>query len=110
WGSGKSCVVSMLKRRLEETHIGRIGVYVFDAWSHEGDPLRRVFLEELTEFCKPSFDDNTKDFWDKRLKREISGSLREIEQDSKPVLRTNKQILALIGATLYPVALVGLGG
>ena len=44
WGSGKSTVVRLLADRLagSDSH-----VVVFDAWSHEGDPLRRSFLDKL---------------------------------------------------------------
>lgn len=44
WGSGKSTVVSILKSKLEKTDSL---YFYFDAWAHEGDPLRRVFLESL---------------------------------------------------------------
>ena len=44
WGSGKSTIVSLLGE-----HVGE-QVFVFDAWAHDRDPLRRVFLEELIEF------------------------------------------------------------
>ena len=46
WGSGKSTVVDMLKKELDSS----IGLFVFDAWAHEGDPLRRTFLEQLIDF------------------------------------------------------------
>lgn len=36
----------MLKERLE----GHADVFIFDAWAHEGDPLRRTFLERLIDF------------------------------------------------------------
>jgi hypothetical protein len=46
WGSGKSTVMRMLTSRLvDET----ICVWHFDAWAHEGDPLRRTFLERLID-------------------------------------------------------------
>lgn len=47
WGSGKSTVVSILKNKLE-ADTNTICFY-FDAWAHEGDPLRRVFLEALID-------------------------------------------------------------
>lgn len=40
WGSGKSTVVRHLIERVPEN----VKVMTFDAWSHEGDPLRRAFL------------------------------------------------------------------
>jgi energy-coupling factor transporter ATP-binding protein EcfA2 len=50
YGSGKSTVVNLLKAQLNElpTKDDRF-VWVFDAWAHDGDPLRRTFLEDLTE-------------------------------------------------------------
>jgi len=47
WGSGKSTVISILKDELEK--LDDTKYFYFDAWSHEGDPLRRVFLESLIE-------------------------------------------------------------
>ena len=45
WGSGKSTVVELLKLKDSPTKI-----FVFNAWTHEGDPLRRTFLEQLINF------------------------------------------------------------
>jgi len=47
WGSGKSTIVLILKNKLESAK-DTIYCY-FDAWAHEGDPLRRVFLEALID-------------------------------------------------------------
>jgi len=43
WGSGKSNVISLIKKKLNKD----IPLFWFDAWAHEGDPLRRIFLESL---------------------------------------------------------------
>ncbi len=43
WGGGKSTVLKILKTKLK--NIGH--VFMFDTWAHEGDCLRRVFLESL---------------------------------------------------------------
>ena len=45
WGSGKSTVARLLTRKLEND--GNIATVSFDAWAHEGDPLRRTFLETV---------------------------------------------------------------
>lgn len=45
YGSGKSTLVNFLRSHLADddtTH-----VWMYDAWAHEGDPLRRSFLESL---------------------------------------------------------------
>jgi hypothetical protein len=45
WGSGKSTVIRLVSRKLEAaTNYLPIE---FDAWAHEGDPLRRTFLEGI---------------------------------------------------------------
>jgi hypothetical protein len=46
WGSGKSTVVRLLEKRYRAPHATTL-VWTFDAWAHEGDPLRRTFLERL---------------------------------------------------------------
>lgn len=53
WGSGKSTVLHILKKKL----VCDAYFFMFDAWAHEGDALRRVFLESLCDF----FIDNVKD-------------------------------------------------
>ena len=45
WGSGKSSVVRMLHGLLAGHP--RVKVITFDAWAHQGDPLRRTLLEAL---------------------------------------------------------------
>ena len=45
WGSGKSTVARLLTRKLESDE--NIATVSFDAWAHEGDPLRRTFLEAI---------------------------------------------------------------
>lgn len=45
WGSGKSTVVNILRAKTDPDP--DLALLVFDAWAHEGDPLRRTFLETL---------------------------------------------------------------
>lgn len=52
WGSGKSTVVKLLQERLKENKSNKTFVFYIDAWEHEGDHLRRVFLETLIEKIK----------------------------------------------------------
>jgi hypothetical protein len=46
WGAGKSTVVRLLQTMYADRADSRV-VWTFDAWAHEGDPLRRTFLESL---------------------------------------------------------------
>ncbi len=50
WGSGKSTVVSLLAEELKKSE-RPVQTFVFDAWAHQGDPLRRTFLEKLIDWC-----------------------------------------------------------
>lgn len=45
WGSGKTTVINMVSDLLEGK--SNITVFRFDAWAHQGDPLRRTYLESL---------------------------------------------------------------
>ena len=45
WGGGKSTVINILKRKLK----GIGFVFTFDAWAHEENCLRRVFLESIID-------------------------------------------------------------
>ena len=46
WGSGKSTVIKLFKKIIDKEK-PETKYFYFDAWAHEGDPLRRVFLEDL---------------------------------------------------------------
>lgn len=47
WGSGKSSVIRMLEKRWQDKANKNFRLFTYDAWTHQGDPLRRAFLEEL---------------------------------------------------------------
>ena len=55
WGSGKSTVIRLLRARLsilDRARKGSTQIFEFDAWVHEGDSLRRAFLESLGRFLR----------------------------------------------------------
>ena len=64
WGSGKSTVVRLLDEKLKES--GRqVRLVTFDAWAHQGDPLRRTFIEQAMSALadwRPAINS-----WDRRL-------------------------------------------
>ena len=47
WGSGKSTVGRLLTKHLADDP--KIAIVPFDAWAHEGDPLRRTFLAAIVK-------------------------------------------------------------
>jgi len=48
WGSGKSTVVLLLSKQVSLNEPDTV-FFVYDAWRHEGDPLRRAFLQAFVE-------------------------------------------------------------
>ena len=53
WGSGKSTVIKLFQQEVLKENPD-VKVFIYDAWSHEGDPLRRSFLERLAAFLEMS--------------------------------------------------------
>ena len=57
WGSGKSTVIDFALAEFKKENSNSVelkhSVFVFDAWAHQSDPLRRVFLEELIGTLPP---------------------------------------------------------
>lgn len=45
WGSGKSTIINLIRTTLEGNDTYRL--INFDAWAHDGDPLRRTYLESI---------------------------------------------------------------
>ena len=67
WGMGKSTVINFLKYKFPDD--GMTSFHVFDTWSHEGDPLRRTFLEScIKHFQNMDWVDEKE--WDGRPRRE----------------------------------------
>ena len=59
WGSGKSTIIQLLQKKINEE--SKCHFFIFDAWEHEGDPLRRVFLRKLiSKFPFAIMDKNKK--------------------------------------------------
>ena len=51
-GSGKTTIVNLLENELQARGLRRkIPVFRFDAWVHQGEVLKRAFLERLIDFC-----------------------------------------------------------
>lgn len=98
YGSGKSTVVQLFRdelQRLTSTR-GQVNshVFSFDAWSHQGDPLRRSFLEELRQSLvdiKWLTSEQLSDEMDALAQRRQS-----TKTDSSPVLTVAGNIVALL--------------
>lgn len=49
WGSGKSSVIEIARNELSRRKSDQTNyhLFTFDVWSHQGDPLRRAFLDKF---------------------------------------------------------------
>lgn len=65
WGSGKSTVIRLLRDKLTND----ANVFIFDAWAHEGDTLRRSFLEALLSYFICNDTKNEKLYYENELKK-----------------------------------------
>jgi len=72
WGSGKSTIINIFKNKIEGN--SKILYFYFDAWAHEGDPLRRIFLE--------SFINN--------VQSELKGCLKQLEEKKRKLSNREK--------------------
>ena len=102
WGSGKSTVAKLLASRTN----GRTShLFLFDTWAHEGDPLRRSFLEELIRSLidKSWIDDQSwKDRREELAKRRRVERTRPVAKLERPAIAVG--IVAAILLMLIPIA------
>lgn len=102
WGSGKSSVIRMMKDGLEKIlgQTARFHLFIYDAWAHEGDELRRAFLDTLVESLGSDLEDSEK----KKVKNRIWKKEETTETRTVPVLRRHGKIL-LLSLFLSPIFL-----
>jgi len=106
WGAGKSTVVNLIRSRVENN--GDCTVISFDAWAHEGDPLRRTYLETLIRHLQEN-QWVRKEHWDNTLDR-ISHRRRTTSTRTVPKPTTLGTLFALsvfgvpFGTTLVSAA------
>ncbi len=98
WGSGKSTIIEILKGKLKEISY----VFVFNAWEHEGDPLRRTFLESLINFLIDNELLN-KEFGEEKI--EILAKRKEITDITNQYIPTKEGIKFFILLSILPIAL-----
>lgn len=72
WGSGKSTVIKILSEKLKANP--DTFIFYIDTWAHEGDPLRRIFLESFLEDVKKLAE--LKKFKNKKELEEIQSKIQ----------------------------------
>ncbi len=100
WGSGKSTVFNLLKKRLqaeqgEDTASSETALFIFDAWAHEGDPLKRTFLEKIIDFLLDRDWISNKEGW-KKERTKIAQRYRENTTTTTPVLTVLGSLFAFL--------------
>jgi hypothetical protein len=104
WGSGKSTVIDFALAEFKKENGNGVelkhSVFVFDAWAHQGDPLRRVFLEELISALSAGVVDEKK--WKAELDKLQSKRKKTTETRAEKLSWVAR--IALLTLPLYPVA------
>ncbi|RYY04573.1 MAG: hypothetical protein EOO53_01810 [Gammaproteobacteria bacterium] len=104
WGSGKSTVIKLLKDKLAKNNEEKNLFFMFDAWAHDGDPLRRIFLESLIREIDPREEDRDL----KDIKGRITGRKKVVEIKAKKSTSRLGKFISL-SALLIPLGSAFLG-
>lgn len=87
WGSGKSSVVEIAAKHLEQSRASK-GVkhhfFTFDIWKSQGAGFRRSFLEHFVSWAKEEFPKQASPLAD--IEKDIRGKTQEIETNNHPIL------------------------
>ncbi|HMU02387.1 MAG TPA: P-loop NTPase fold protein, partial [Saprospiraceae bacterium] len=69
WGSGKSTIIKQVHEKLDDPN--KYIYFYFDAWAHEGDFLRKIFLRNLVEEISNKYEENAENL--SQIKNELEG-------------------------------------
>ena len=99
WGSGKSNIIKIIRRKAQEKKkVGDVLFFTYNAWGHQGDPLRRSILEELTRCIVRSNTALTKKkkrTWKKNLNTLLS-QRKEVSTKTFPKLSAGIIVFLLV--------------
>lgn len=83
WGSGKSTVVGFVERELRADEAMERQFFTYDAWTHQNDPPRRAFLQELIHFLI-SKNLTSSEKWQRKLDQ-LNGQVEETTVTKTPI-------------------------
>lgn len=111
WGSGKSSVIEIARKLLDDRKGAgpEYHLFTFDMWAHQGDPLRRSFLDKFVNWLRlrKRISDDQKQEWLDQLSAKITRTTTYTEPDFQPVglvMLLLAPLLPLIYFWLSPVA------
>ena len=93
WGTGKSSIVNFVSKKLDEAKGCDYKVVEIDTWAHQGDPLRRTFLEALIVKMQ-DFGWVKKENWNLRL-AELTKRRRDEITNTTPELSLTGLLMAI---------------
>jgi hypothetical protein len=105
WGSGKSTVVNLINANLCQSDQNLI--FLFDAWAHHDDPLRRTFLESLIFQAEEKGwikDKESKQTWNK-VKAVLAQRVKIESKTTHPKLKLWARFL-LLSILLLPLGTI----
>lgn len=83
WGSGKSTIVRLASKRLDETEkLHKYRVFTFDLWANQTGHFKRSFLEAFLDWASAQFEDDTKFLDEKRA--EIGDRKKTVTTENTP--------------------------
>lgn len=91
WGSGKSTIIAIIKKIISKKH-NNLQYFYIDAWAHEGDPLRRIILENIIQQADP--DESNTDLLE--LKNILSKRKKKIITETKKAPTKTGCIIAIL--------------
>ncbi len=100
WGSGKSTIINLLKKELLQN--ANNSIVLFDAWAHQGDPLRRTFLETIAKHLIEKEWVNKED-WENEL--EILAKRKQVTKTTSSPSLTTLGTLIAVASLLVPMGI-----
>lgn len=107
WGSGKSNLVELVKKCLEDDKQtkGKYRFFLYDAWGHQDDLQRRSILEELTEYLTKGDEGATGILapkkWNEKLEK-LLAKKREVKTTTIPKISFGI-VLSVLAVVVTPL-------
>ncbi|UTY24889.1 P-loop NTPase fold protein [Treponema denticola] len=104
WGSGKSNLLKIVEKQLNQQESEKYHFFLYDAWGHQEDIQRRAILENLTEFLVKDKTNKKVDHpknWEKRLS-ELLSKTKVVESKTIPKF-SGGMVIALLTIIFPPI-------
>ncbi|NKM12090.1 hypothetical protein GFL85_13785 [Rhizobium laguerreae] len=87
WGSGKSTVVEIARRKLAQEGARKsvsYNFFTFDIWQSQGSSFRRSFLEHFLDWTRATFPQKDPQLED--IERKVKGKVRQVQSNNQSML------------------------